>query len=417
MRVPLIIAGTDINPEVINEEVSIRRVFDTILNWAGSGRPIDLLTRESEIVLAEAMRPYLQYGWQPQVMAIWNGLKVIRSKQIEIYDLRVDPNEIQDLAPQRRIPQVLRDSLQGYPFRPTLGVRSPDQQLSDEDKKRLASLGYVDWEGQSGLRKDAPSAREMTSTFADLDYGSRLFTQGSYREVIPIFKRVLTEDPNNLMVALRLGVAYSLLNEESLALRYFQRARELNPGSIDVMHYLAMHYLHTGNRLDAAPLLRQVLSNTPQRLSALEGMAQVHEQEGNLEEAAKLLERVVVLRPEPTAALLRLGAISMALGKTPAAIHAFEQARETQGPKFDHLLELGVCYLANRQFAAARDCLDQIPSAHPEYAMALFKRAQVSVLLREPDSAARIRQAYKAADRSLRKLIASEALFQGISIQ
>jgi hypothetical protein len=44
--------------------------------------------------------------------------------------------------------------------------------------------------------------------------------------------------------------------------------------------------------------------------------------------------------------------------------------------------------------------------------MALFKRAQVSVLLREPDSAARIAAAKAKADATTRELIARERLFR-----
>jgi hypothetical protein len=45
--------------------------------------------------------------------------------------------------------------------------------------------------------------------------------------------------------------------------------------------------------------------------------------------------------------------------------------------------------------------------------MALFKRAQVSVLLNEPDQAARIERARRFADHTTRPLIARERLFQG----
>jgi hypothetical protein len=46
--------------------------------------------------------------------------------------------------------------------------------------------------------------------------------------------------------------------------------------------------------------------------------------------------------------------------------------------------------------------------------MALFKRAQVSVLLEEDDREARVRQAWKRGDDSIRRLIVSEKLFRGI---
>jgi hypothetical protein len=46
--------------------------------------------------------------------------------------------------------------------------------------------------------------------------------------------------------------------------------------------------------------------------------------------------------------------------------------------------------------------------------MALFKRAQVSVLLGEPDRGERVRRAREGADATTRPLIEREALFRGL---
>ena len=95
----------------------------------------------------------------------------------------------------------------------------------------------------------------------------------------------------------------------------------------------------------------------------------------------------------------------MAVGDTIGAIASFEGA----GP--GHELELGVVLLAAGRLAEARDALDRVPPSHPGYAMALFKRAQVSVLLHEPDAQARIATAKAHADNMTRALIAREKLF------
>ncbi|MGC1951771.1 MAG: hypothetical protein WA970_04195, partial [Gammaproteobacteria bacterium] len=87
-------------------------------------------------------------------------------------------------------------------------------------------------------------------------------------------------------------------------------------------------------------------------------------------------------------------------------------ARAAQGATFAHDLELGVLYLAAHRFSEARDALDRVPASHPGYAMALFKRAQVSVLLHEPDQARRIELARQRADATTRTLIARERLFK-----
>jgi thioredoxin-like negative regulator of GroEL len=105
------------------------------------------------------------------------------------------------------------------------------------------------------------------------------------------------------------------------------------------------------------------------------------------------------------------GELAMSAGQTGPALDSFEKARAAQGKAFAHDLELGVLYLAARRLPEARDALDRVPPSHPAYAMALFKRAQVSVLLGEPEQAQRIEAARRRADATTRELIARERLF------
>jgi tetratricopeptide (TPR) repeat protein len=133
-----------------------------------------------------------------------------------------------------------------------------------------------------------------------------------------------------------------------------------------------------------------------------------------LAEAAALLERAVPLARDPGARLVEVGLLRMELGETGPAIAALEQARNSQGPTFRRNLELGVLYLAAQRLEDARASLDRVPPDHPAVAMALFKRAQVSVLLGEPDRRERIRAAWEHADPSTRRLIADERLFAGM---
>ena len=105
----------------------------------------------------------------------------------------------------------------------------------------------------------------------------------------------------------------------------------------------------------------------------------------------------------------------MGMGDTPAAIRAFEEAQALEGEKFDHFLELGVCYQAAGRYPEAGDALDRVPPEHPGYAMALFKRAQVSVLLGEPDASRRIQRALLDSNELTRELIHNEALFETLA--
>src|SRR6185436_11174004 len=70
MRVPLLVAGPGVKPGVVDPPVSTRRIFHTILDWARIDAANSLRGDASEVVAAEAMKPFLDYGWQPQVMAV-----------------------------------------------------------------------------------------------------------------------------------------------------------------------------------------------------------------------------------------------------------------------------------------------------------------------------------------------------------
>jgi tetratricopeptide (TPR) repeat protein len=251
----------------------------------------------------------------------------------------------------------------------------------------------------------------MTHLFDDLDQASREFGARRWSAAAPLFERILAADSGNLMAAVRLAVSYSLLGRRDEALATFARAQRIAPESLDVRHYLAMHHLEHGEPERAAALLEEVLAAQPERLAALEGLARVRAAQGRLDDAAALLARAVPLAGDPAPLLVRLGELRMARGETAAAIDAFERARAILGPRFAHHLELGVLLLAARDLASARAALDQVPADHPQRAMALFKRAQVSVLLGEPDRADRVAAAVAGADETTRELVARERLF------
>jgi arylsulfatase A-like enzyme/Tfp pilus assembly protein PilF len=410
MRVPLLLLGPGVSPGASEQTVSIRRVFHSILDWAGLGDSHSLRGTDAEVVLGEAMKPFLAYGWQPQVMAIEGPMKAILAGKMEVYDLAADPAESRDLAPQAKLSRPLRTALRDYPV-PSLLARRPSETLGEEERRRLASLGYVSAGSAPVVRKDAPRPADMTHLFELMDKASGLFVREEYARAIPLLERIRAEDPGNLDATLRLATAHSALGRDARAEEAFAKAGEIAPGSEDVRTYLALHYARGKHWPQAVPLLERIVAESPDRLPALEALAVVRERQGRAADAIVLRQRIYRMRDPTPAELLQLGRLSMSVKQTTTAIDAFETARALQGAAFEHDLELGVLYLADRRLPEAREALDRVPSSHAEYPMALFKRAQVSVLLGEPDRHARIDEARRRADATTRDMIARERLF------
>jgi arylsulfatase A-like enzyme/tetratricopeptide (TPR) repeat protein len=413
MHVPLVVVGPGVAPGVDDTPVSVRSVFDSVLDLAGLTGDGSRSQPQAEVVLGEAMKPFLAYGWQPQVMAVAGRRKAIRSGALEVYDVVADPRETKDLGAGAALPRAVRDALRDYPV-PAPGAPPAAVTLGEEERRRLASLGYVGGAAAPPVRKDAPRPIDRVHLFDVIDRASGLFVREEYAAAVPLYEKILAEDPGNLDAALRLATAHSSLGHGDRAETAFRRAREIAPDSADVRTYLALHYARGEDWERAVPLLERVVAETPDRLPALEALAVVRERQGRIREAVELRQKVYRVRTPSAEELLRLGQLAMGVGDTALAIASFEQARERQGGAFAHDLELGVLYLAARRFEEARAALDRVGPTHPGYPMALFKRAQVSVLLGEPDRAARIESARLKADATTRPLIEREKLFRGV---
>ncbi|MFO7694689.1 MAG: sulfatase-like hydrolase/transferase [Vicinamibacterales bacterium] len=411
MHVPLAVAGPGVAAGVVDAPVSIRRVYHTIVDWAGLGSADSLRGDSKDVVLGEAMKPFLEYGWQPQIMAVQGRQKAIFAGATELYDVVADPREVRNLARGAEVPALLRTGLDEYPVPSPEAARAPSA-LSAEDRQQLASLGYVSATAAPAVRKDAPRPADMVRLFDALEEASTLFVQANYAQVIPLLERILSEDRYNLDATLRLATARSALGQDAGAMEAFRRARELAPRSEDVKLYLALHLARGRDWAQAVPALEEIVAASPERLPAVEGLAALRARQGRLEDAVGLTQKAYELKTPAPAEWVHLGEMAMAVTKTGVAIDAFERARGLQGPAFRQDLELGVLYLSARRFEDARAALDRVPASHPAYPMALFKRAQVSVILQEPDAPARIAEARRRADATTRDLVARERLFR-----
>jgi choline-sulfatase len=410
MHVPLVLAGPGVAAGVSDAPVSARRVFHTLLDLAGLDAALSLRGAQDEVVLGEAMKPFLAYGWQPQVMAVDARHKAILAGRIEAYDLAADPAEATDLGERAPLTRPLRNALRDYPV-PSL-VPALRTTLGEEEARRLASLGYVSAGAPPVVRRDAPRPVDMARLYPVMDDASTAFVRGEYARAIPLLERILAADPWNLDAALRLATAHSSLGHAAKAVALFGKAGEMAPTAPDVPLYLGLHYARGREWPRAVPLLERALEADPDRVPALEALAVLRERQGRPADAAALRRRLHALRAPTAPELARLGELAMAAGDTRTAIEAYEKERSAVGRRAAHDLELGVLYLADRRLEDARDALDRVPPSHPGYAMALFKRAQVSVLLGEPDHAERIALARRKADRTTRSLVESERLFR-----
>ena len=244
MHVPLLLVGPGVAPGVSDTPVSTRRVFHTILDWAGLGAADSLRGAEPEVVLGEAMKPFLAYGWQPQVMAVEGRTKAILAGRLEVYDVVADPGGV--ARPRRRgasLSRPLRTALRDYPV-PSLGAARAAAEASE---RRSGASSRASATSAPGARPWCARTRRARPTWPGSSTSSTRppgsSSARSTRGSIPLLERIRAEDPGNLDAALRLATAHSALGHERAGARArSSEAGEIAPGSQDVRTYLALHY-------------------------------------------------------------------------------------------------------------------------------------------------------------------------------
>jgi len=179
LAVPMIVVGGDpVGVEGTKGSgeapVSVRAVHGTALDWAGlSHDSVSALAEGEAVVLAEAMQPHLQYGWQPHVAAISAQDRAVlfgsqeTGVSVLAFDLRTDAADA--------LPAELRSALRSYPA-PDPAANGSEEDVPAELRARLSRLGYVT--GSAAPRRDdPPRAIDRTDVFDELEAASAAFEQ------------------------------------------------------------------------------------------------------------------------------------------------------------------------------------------------------------------------------------------------
>ena len=284
-------------------------------------------------------------------------------------------------------------------------ARAPDT-LDDEAKRRLASLGYV----SAGA---APVVRQGCAASGGHDRPVRRCSTrrpgcsppASTPQPSRSWSRSGVADPYNLDAMLRLATAHSSLGHEAAALEAFRKASALAP------------------RSPGRPDLPRAALRARQGLGA--GGAAPR---AGRRRVARARAGSRSARRRPRASGARAGSdrsapadlqAAHALGRGAGAAGSTRDERAADGRRDRRVRSRARAAIRGRSrtisswecSTSTRDASLMPPPrsiacrrARRDYPMALFKRAQVSVLLREPDREARIEAASRRADATTRPL-------------
>lgn len=289
MKVPAIISGPNVpHGRVIHSQVGLSDFYPTILEACG-------IKKESEIdgksfwkylqsgnippepVIMENRTIHYQFGWATLSGIRFKDWKWIQAPTPELYDLKNDPNEKNNLA-TKEIKQANEMKNIWNRVRPKDESTSTAAALTQEEIEKLESLGYIGTAPVGGSVEEGPDPKLFADLIAPIDHLIRARPDKKMDLIDSLSKQILAKDPTN-WYALR--VKGELLLEQ----QKFAEARELllnlvnaNETHPESYAHLAMACEATG-RLDEAIVWYEKAINSPQIYSpALEALARISAQ-------------------------------------------------------------------------------------------------------------------------------------------
>ncbi|MEO8432276.1 MAG: sulfatase-like hydrolase/transferase [Acidobacteriota bacterium] len=337
LQVPVILKlpGARRKGERVSAPIGLVDLFPTLAAAAGLAPPAGLAGTplEPEIfgaraaeraVYSETLYPRFHLGWSDLASLTTGTHQYIEAPRPELYDLRTDTAEKNDLAASRP-PEFRRLRLEVARIRkpaPAPGAGDPEQ------ARKLASLGYLTQTAPQPVGP-LPDPKDGIGEVEELKTAFGLFSAGEFERAAAHLASLVAKRPSMVDAWQIYAQTLRQLGRDDEALDAFRAADRLAPGNAPLLLEMSQFFLETGKLDDARKYAR---------LAEAAGSPQVHETMARIALASRDLpgaesEARLALgdRPGRRVPLLILAQIARERGDLPGALaHLDELARLTR---------------------------------------------------------------------------------------
>jgi tetratricopeptide (TPR) repeat protein len=278
----------------------------------------------------ESFLPFFTYKWYPLRSLSTDRFFYLKAPASSIYQLPSDPDEKTDLARQqpsalRLWEKRLRDLLRTAGETLDAPVRA-ENALSEEQRRQLASLGYLSGGSGGAVQGRLPDPREMVGLARSLHAATALVQSNKCPEALPVFQDIVRRDPHNFPA---LNLAAFCLQEAGrldTALDLFQRASRENELSATPVANAAGCLMRLGRKAEAEKEFRRALALDPTLGEAASNLARMLRERGAKEEALRVLDAALAAGSHEEQVFEERGNVLADLGRLSDALHDFRES-------------------------------------------------------------------------------------------
>ena len=295
IRIPLIVkppAQSGIRPMRIMAPVETTAVAPTLLELAGVKDEIQRQFTSPALPLrpgqkdddrpaySETFYTFNSFGWSPLHSLETLRYHYIDAPRPELYDVQVDPNEKNNLAPQQTATiAVLKDKLQALlQHNPYKGLPEEDAGMSPDAVEKLRALGYVAYHSPvspQAILAGLPDPKDKLEEFNAILTAQDSIRAGNITAGDETLNTVQQQDPNLYIVPFLLGENAARQHDWQTSADQFRRCLQLNPHFDQAMTGLARALFFSGKPEEARQWAQNALKENPLNYKALYQLGEI----------------------------------------------------------------------------------------------------------------------------------------------
>ncbi|MFC2164783.1 sulfatase-like hydrolase/transferase [Acidobacteriota bacterium] len=307
----------------------------------------------------ETYFPLENFGWSPLTGLIEGDWKFIKAPKPELYNLRSDPGESQNVFQKeakvsRRMVKLLEQFQEDFSSDKT-GQR---KRLTVEEERRLRSLGYFGAEAADGSsRGPLPDPKDKIEDYVLYFQGNLHETRGEFQKASEMYKEVLRRNSGVANNYVHLGFLYAKMGRLDNAIEVLEQGRERLPESYVILSKLIAFYSSDG-RYDKALSTSQIMLDIDSRhFDALFLSGSVHAKLGNWAKAIGFYQKAMAIEPENKTLRQRYAYTLAALGRNEEALEKYAMLKIEYPKDAGILKEMSEVYKSKGNLDLAMDSL------------------------------------------------------------
>ena len=383
LKVPLILFHETLLPKnvVVEERVSLIDILPTLLELYDLERGEDLQGRSlvpyfrpgaktppPRPLYMESLYGFEELGWAPLTGIVEGDMKFISLPRPELYDLRRDPRESENLHETRPdLARGLKERLASFISSHAEFRSETKRELTAEDIRQLQSLGYISSvPGQSRTNRDPKDGLVLDAKVNEFFKAMEHVPDRNIEGDIDRFFQDNNIDKSPGIYA-RLWRLYEKRNDRDKVIETLREAMSAFPEDTGSRMQLAQVYFVMKKYDLVISLGRQILEREPANPVAHILMGDAYAALRDFGEAQASLENALKFEPENISLWIKYAELLITQEKFPEALKVYDVLITREDILKDHefLYKLAVFYAKNGNDRRAGELMERCCRLHP----------------------------------------------------